>query len=273
LPAPNDTSGRPRPDLLWALRGGGGNFGVVTSLEYRLHEIGPEVFFLMTIYPGDATRDGLRVFGEVMTDAPEELMALGILWTAGHEEPVPEAWQGQPVFVVVGVWSGSLEQGEEATRALREIAEPIVDLSGPTPFEAAQQAFDPEYPDGRRYYWKSIYLPELDDAAIETLVASAAARPSPLSSVDVWALGGAMSREPAGAARSRVAAIRSCSASRQIGTSRTRTRPTSAGRGRSSTRSRPVHPARPTSTSAASPKRERPCSRRPTGRVTRGCRS
>jgi FAD/FMN-containing dehydrogenase len=170
----------------------------VTSLEYRLHEVGPEVFFLMTIYPADSTRDGLRVFREVMPDAPEELMVLGILWTAGHEEPVPEAWQGQPVFVVVGVWSGPPEQGEEATRALREIAEPIVDLSGPTPFEAAQQAFDPEYPDGRRYYWKSIYLPELDDAAIETLVASAAARPSPLSSVDVWALGGAMSREPAG---------------------------------------------------------------------------
>ena len=185
-------------ELLWALRGGGGNFGVVTSLEYRLHEVGPEVFFVAAFYPGDAAPEGLRVFRDVMAGAPEELMAIAILWSAGHEEPFPEEWQGRPVFVVAGCWSGPLEQGEEATRALRQIAEPIADLSGAIPFEAAQQGFDPEYPDGRRYYWKSIFFPELDDQAIDALVASAAARPSPLSSIDVWALGGAMSREPAG---------------------------------------------------------------------------
>jgi FAD/FMN-containing dehydrogenase len=185
-------------DLLWALRGGGGNFGVVTSLEYRLHEIGPEVFLLMTIYPAAATRDGLRVVHEAMSEAPEELMALAILWTAGHEEPIPAEWQGEPVFVVVGCWSGPVEQGEEVTRRLRELAPPIVDLSGPASFLDVQGLFDPEYPDGRRYYWKSIYVDEFDDAVIDLLGESAARRPSPLSSVDVWALGGAMSREPAG---------------------------------------------------------------------------
>jgi FAD/FMN-containing dehydrogenase len=186
------------PDLLWALRGGGGNFGVVTSFEYRLHDVGPDVFLLMTIYPAAAAEDGLRVFDEVFSQAPDELMALAILWTAGREEPVPEEWWGEPVFVVVGGWSGPLEAGEEATRRLREIATPIVDLSGPAPFLAVQQLFDPEYPDGRHYYWKSIYIDALDDEVTALLTASAAQRPSPLSSIDVWALGGAMSREPAG---------------------------------------------------------------------------
>ncbi len=186
------------PDLLWALRGGGGNFGVVTSFEYRLHSVGPEVFVVMTLYPADATRAGLHVFRELMPSAPEELMALAILWSAGHEEPIPEAWQGKPVFVVVACWSGPLEEAEQATRALREIAVPVVDLSGPMPFLVAQQLFDPEYPDGRRYYWKSLYVPDLDEPIVEVLEREAARRPSPLSSVDVWALGGAMRREPAG---------------------------------------------------------------------------
>jgi FAD/FMN-containing dehydrogenase len=186
------------PDLLWALRGGGGNFGVVTSIEYRLHAVGPEVFLLMTIYPAASAEEGLRVFHEVFAEAPEELMALAILWTAGHEEPIPEDWQGEPVLAVVGCWSGPVDEGEEATRRLREIAEPIVDFSGPTPFIEVQRLFDPDYPDGRRYYWKSIYVDALDDAVIGVLRDGADRRPSPLSSVDVWALGGAMSREPAG---------------------------------------------------------------------------
>ena len=185
-------------DLLWALRGGGGNFGVVTSLEYRLHDVGPEVFVVMTIYPAAAAEDGLRVFHEVMSEAPEELMALAILWTAGHEEPVPEEWHGEPVLVIVGCWSGPLEQGDEATRRLREIAPPVVELSGQMPYLELQGLFDPEYPEGRRYYWKSIYIDALDDEVIATLSASAGRRPSPLSSVDVWALGGAMAREPQG---------------------------------------------------------------------------
>jgi FAD/FMN-containing dehydrogenase len=186
------------PDLLWALRGGGGNFGVVTSLEFRLHEVGPEVFFVMTIYPADVTGEALRTFHEVMSEAPEELMVLGILWTAGHEEPIPEEWHGKPVFVIVGGWSGPLEDAERVTKPLREIATPIVDVSGPMPYEVVQQVFDPEYPDGRRYYWKSIYVGDLDDTLIGILARGAARRPSPLSSIDVWPLGGALRREPEG---------------------------------------------------------------------------
>jgi FAD/FMN-containing dehydrogenase len=189
---------RTHPDLLWALRGGGGNFGVVTSLEYRLHELGPEIYMLMTIYPASESAAGLRRFDEVMRDAPDELMALAILWTAGHEEPIPEQWWGAPVIVYVGAWSGDAADGEEATRLLRELATPIADLSGPMPYLELQEIFEPEYPDGRRYYWKSIYIDTLDDEVIEVLVDAAGRRPSPLSSVDIWALGGAMAREPTG---------------------------------------------------------------------------
>lgn len=193
-----NVDGRTHSDLLWALRGGGGNFGVVTSLEYGLHELGTEVFMLMTIYPAAESAAGLRRFDEVMRDAPEELMALAVLWSAGHEEPIPEEWWGAPVIVFMGAWSGDLGEGEEATRPFRELATPIADFSGPMPYLDAQQIFDPEYPDGRRYYWKSIYVDALDDDLIELLVDAAGRRPSPLSSVDIWALGGAMAREPAG---------------------------------------------------------------------------
>jgi hypothetical protein len=188
------------PDLLWALRGGGGNFGIVTSFEYRLYPVGPEVWMLLTIYPVDQAAAGLHFFRDFMADAPEELMALAILWSAPEIEPIPAASRNAPCFIIVGCYSGSMEQGERAIRPLREFATPIADLSGPIPFMEIQRLFDPDYPDERRYYWKSVYLRDLGEAAIAALVRHAAARPSPLSSLDVWALGGAMRREPAGGA-------------------------------------------------------------------------
>jgi FAD/FMN-containing dehydrogenase len=185
-------------DLLWALRGGGGNFGVVTSLEYRLHAVGPEVFMAITFYPPDAADDGLRLFRDVMTHAPNELMGIALYWSAPAEEPFPPEWHGKPVFILAGCWSGALDRAEEAVKPLRELAAPVADLSGPMPFVVAQTLFDPEYPDGRRYYWKSIYLSDLGDAEAELFARYAASRPSQLSSIDVWALGGAMRNEPGG---------------------------------------------------------------------------
>jgi FAD/FMN-containing dehydrogenase len=185
-------------DLLWALRGGGGNFGAVTSFEYRLHPVGPEVFMAITFYPAEVGSDGLRVFREVMAQAPDDLMGVALYWTAPAEEPFPPEWHGKPVFILAGCWSGPLDQAEEAVKPFREVATPVADLSGPMPFVVAQQLFDPEYPDGRRYYWKSIYLSDVGDAEAELVGRYAATRPSALSSIDVWALGGAMRNEPAG---------------------------------------------------------------------------
>jgi FAD/FMN-containing dehydrogenase len=186
------------PELLWALRGGGGNFGAVTSLEYRLHDVGPTVFMAITFYPAEVGAEGLPAFAELLANAPDELMGVALYWTAPPEEPFPPEWHGRPVFIAAGCWSGKLEDAEEAVRPLRELGTPVADLSGPMPYVVAQSLFDPEYPDGRRYYWKSAFFSEVGLAEAELVGRYASSRPSALSSIDVWALGGAMQNEPEG---------------------------------------------------------------------------
>jgi len=189
---------RTNTDLLWALRGGGGNFGVVTSFEFRLHPVGPEVWVAIVMYPMEQAPSILKFYREFIASAPDELMSLAVFWTTPGEEPVPEAARRQPTLILFGLYSGPLDEGERAIQPLREAGTPLVDLSGQMPFVAAQQIFDPDYPDGRRYYWKSLYMRNLDEEVIGRLAQHAARRLSPLSSLDIWALGGAMSREPAG---------------------------------------------------------------------------
>lgn len=181
-------------DLLWALKGGGGSFGVVTSFEFRAHPVGPEVYFLLTFYPASAAEKVLSFFRSFMPSAPDELMALAICWNAPRGEPIPEAHRGAPVIVVVGCWCGPLDEGDKAVQPLRKIATPIADLSGPMPYVEAQQLFDSDYPKGLRYYWKSLYLNELSDDVIRLACDAGADRPTPASTVEVWALGGAMGR-------------------------------------------------------------------------------
>jgi FAD/FMN-containing dehydrogenase len=185
---------RQHPDLLWALKGGGGSFGVVTSFEFRLHPVGPEVYFVLTFYPAAEAVKVLEFFRSFMLEAPDELMAIAIYWNAPEGEPIPEKHRGVPVMVVVGCWCGPLEEGERATRPLRQIATPIADISGAMPYVEAQQLFDADYPKGFRYYWKSLYLQELTDDVIRLACDAGAERPTPLSTVEVWALGGAMGR-------------------------------------------------------------------------------
>ncbi len=185
------------PDLLWALRGGGGNFGVVTSFEFRLHPIGPEVWIPLVMYPAESAPKVLRFFREFMAQAPDELMVIAVFWNTPHGEPIPEGARNVPTLVLLGCYSGPLGQGEAAIAPLRTLGTPLADLSGPMPYvEAQRQIFDPDYPDGRRYYWRSIYLPALDDEVIAALAGHAARRPSPISSLDIWGLGGAMARMP-----------------------------------------------------------------------------
>lgn len=180
--------------LFWALQGGGGNFGVVTSFEFRTHPLGPDVYFLLTFYPASAAQKVLAFFRSFMPAAPDELMAIAIYWNAPNGEPIPDEHRGTPVMVVVGCWCGPIEEGDETTQPLRQITTPIADLSGPMPYVEAQQLFDPDYPKGLRYYWKSLYLNELSDDVIRLACDAGADRPTPLSTVEVWALGGAMGR-------------------------------------------------------------------------------
>lgn len=184
------------PDLLWALKGGGGSFGAVTSFEFRMHPVGPEIWFVLTVYPISETENVLSFFRSYMPGAPDELMAIAICENAPEEEFIPESFRGEPVVIVAGCWCGSLDEADRATQPLRRIAEPVTDLSGPMPYLKTQQLFDADYPKGDRYYWKSLYLDELSDDIIRLAVEAVEDRATPRSGIVLWTLGGAMGRVP-----------------------------------------------------------------------------
>lgn len=190
------TSENEHPDLFWALRGGGGNFGVVTTFEFLAHPVGPEVWFLTAIYPMAQARAVLKFLCDYMADAPEHLGVLATLWNAPQEESIAPEHRGEPVVILLGCWSGPFEEGEGVLRPLRQIVRPIADLSGPRRYLDVQRFFDADYPNGMLYYWKSAYLTRVDDEVIDALVRHAQTRPSPLTSLDLWFLGGALNRVP-----------------------------------------------------------------------------
>ncbi len=182
------------PELMWALRGGGGNFGVVTELTYRLHPVDPEVFVAFVIHRGDRTAEVLEAFRAWTADLADEVSALAVCGAIPEVDEVPEAWRGEPGAIIVACAATDLATGEELVAPIRDVADPIVDLSGPMPYAELQGMFDEDYPKGRRYYWKSLHLPGLDAATVNRLVEWAGSRPSPLTTLDVWHLGGAMAR-------------------------------------------------------------------------------
>jgi FAD/FMN-containing dehydrogenase len=181
-------------DLFWAVRGGGGNFGVVTAFEFKLHPVGPQVWVSMPIYPLERAAEVMAVFREYMEKAPDDFMAISVFWSAPEAPEVPAAYRGKPVVILLGCYTGPFDQGEQVIAPLRSIGTPVADLSAPMSWTEAQQILDPDYPDGDFYYWKSIYLDRLDDDVVRALSRHTAARPSPLSSIDVWYLGRAMGR-------------------------------------------------------------------------------
>jgi FAD/FMN-containing dehydrogenase len=186
------------PDLLWALRGGGGNFGVVTSFEFRLYPVGPEVDYALVFYRGEETREILRRFRELAHALPHEIAPIAFTGTMVEGEGIPPAVVGEPMLAVAAVHAASSGGGAELLRPLRTLAEPLVDLSGRMPFVEMQQFLDEEYPRGRRYYWKSAALDELSDEVLDVIVGFAGRQPSPLNTIDLWVMGGALRREPEG---------------------------------------------------------------------------
>ena len=181
------------PDLYWGIRGGGGNFGVVTSFSFGLSELGPEVAFSATFYPLEEYAQILRGWREFTAQAPNEVtsVCVGVTFPANPE--MPEAVHDRPCVIVGGVYAGGVEEGMEATKPLRELGTPLFDMSGPTPFVGVQTGFDPLFPRNQlRAYWKSQFLDELSDGAIETIAARAAERPAPLCLVNVFHMGGAI---------------------------------------------------------------------------------
>ncbi|MER5219967.1 FAD-binding oxidoreductase [Streptomyces flaveus] len=181
-------------DLFWAIRGGGGNFGVVTSFEYRLHPIGPEVFFCFVFYPADRAREVLWSCERYLSAAPDQVGPIAVFGRVPEAEEFPAEWHGGPYVALLALSPDRPAEGERALQPLREIAEPICDLSGATTYLEAQAVLNDDYPDGGRYYWKSVNAPELSDELIECLVQHAATAPSRASTIDVWFQGGAMAR-------------------------------------------------------------------------------
>ncbi len=186
-------------DLFWAIRGGGGNFGVVTSIEFRCHPVGPEVWFAAPFYPVGKAEAGLSFFRNFMREAPDDLSGLAVLWNAPDEPSFPEQARGAPVLIFLVCHVGSVEEGERVTRPLREFDTPIADLSGAMRYRDVQRFFDADYPDGRFYYWKSLYVPEMNDDVIRLMACHGLERPSPITSIDIWPLGGAAGRVDPGA--------------------------------------------------------------------------
>jgi FAD/FMN-containing dehydrogenase len=176
-------------DLFWALRGGGGNFGVVTSFTYRLHPVGPVLAGGLS-YPWTRAREALRFHDEFMTAAPDELSTAVSL--ALHPA-------GEPVVTVAVCYSGPHEEGERVLRPLRAFGPPVTDTIGAVPYLTWQSAPDGAWPAGRLHYWKAGWLRQLTDGAIETMARFVPRMPSAASGVGLQRMGGAASRVAASA--------------------------------------------------------------------------
>ena len=181
-------------DLFWAVRGAGSNFGVVTSFEFRAHEVGPEVFVGAIFYPLEDAPSILSAWRDFMAQAPEELSSLAICWSIPPHPPFPPEVHGTPIVAVAAAYCGSVEDGERVVQPLRELAEPVVDASGPWPWLGLQSGFDAIFGKGELRYWKSRALAELSAEAIAEILDFAGRRPSPLTDIVIWHHGGAMSR-------------------------------------------------------------------------------
>lgn len=183
------------PDLFWALRGGGGNFGVVTSFEFRCYPVGPMIFLCAPFYPIEQAREIIRSWRDFMATAPEDYTSNAVLWSIPDLPAFPAEARGRNVVLLPGLWAGAAEEGEKIAEPLRHLATPLMDLSGIVPYLAAQTSFDPFFPYGQRQnYWKAIHLNHLHDEVIDRLVDAAMARPSPLTLIPIWHFGGAISR-------------------------------------------------------------------------------
>jgi hypothetical protein len=169
-------------DLFWGMRGGGGNFGIATSFEFRVHAAGVVLAGLLA-YPIESAGEFLQAWRDFEATAPEEWTGGTVLLTAPPAPFVPEEFHGRQVVGLAGVYSGPIEQGEALLQPLREFGQPVVDLIQPMPYSAAQTMIDALYPTGFQNYWKAQFLPGISDELIDTMLAHFADVPSPMTSV------------------------------------------------------------------------------------------
>ena len=181
-------------ELFWAVRGGGGNFGVVTSFEFALHPVGPVVFGGVAFHRADAAAELLTAYRDATASLSEAVTSALLLLTGPPAPFLPPDLHGAPLVAIAGLYAGDSKNGARAMRALRELGDAAVDLFGELPYTALQSMFDATAPAGLQNYWKSHAFTALDDGAVATLAARGVAVASPLSHIDVHHLGGAVSR-------------------------------------------------------------------------------
>jgi len=184
------------PELFWGLRGGGGNFGIVTNFTFELRPLGPMVLAGMMAWPMD---DAPRVLGflrDFIADAPDEVGLLATLRLAPPLPVVPESLWGKPIVALTATYAGPIDEGRDALAPIRQLPIPAYDTVQPKPYATHQKMFDALYPHGRHYYWKSHKLGPLTDEIIDVMVGQAAQVTSPLSAVTVFSFGGAVARVP-----------------------------------------------------------------------------
>ena len=183
-------------DLFWGLRGGGGNFGVVTSFEFQAHPVGPEILSGLIVHPFSDATQVLRAYRDFLTVAPDEVT----VWTVMRKAPplpfLPEDVHGAEVVILAAMYSGDMSDGEVALAPLRAIGTPIADVIGPHPFVGWQQAFDPLLTPGERNYWKTHDFAEMSDGLIDAVLGYVATLPDPQCEVFFGQVGGAQGRVP-----------------------------------------------------------------------------
>ena len=188
------TDAQQHPELLWALRGGGGNFGVVTSFRFRAEPVGPLVFGGFRMFTADRAREILRLTADLYGRSPEELNILTALTHAPPAPFVPPAFHGKPVVIVALCYFGPPEKGPTVARDLLALRDPVTEAVGPVPYLQLQASFDPLNPPGDRNYWKSLFVERLTDPALDVLLERFAKVPSPLTELHFQYFGGAVSR-------------------------------------------------------------------------------
>jgi FAD/FMN-containing dehydrogenase len=188
------------PELFWALRGGGGNFGVVTRFEFDLHPVGPVVLGGLIFYPGDQAIQVVNGWHDQLHSMPDELSTFVSLGTAPPAPFIPDAWHNRKVAIVVACWAGDPADGEDVVQPLRSLGSPITDLLGPVPYLDLQQLVDPVWEAGAGNYYTSAFLDGLPDEAIQTLAEfhQGSADLPVLAELHIHHFGGAVARVPAG---------------------------------------------------------------------------
>jgi len=182
------------PDLFWGLRGGGGNFGVVTGIDYALHPVGPEIVGGPVAWPASDAPAVLELYRKLATEAPPELTLVAILRPAPPAPWLPKDWHGKPVIALLACHSGRADDGERAVAPIKSFMRPIGDALVRRPFTQVQALLDATQPKGRRYYWKSEYLPGVDAALCERVIEHASRIRSPHSAVILFQIDGALNR-------------------------------------------------------------------------------